>query len=169
MAILNPDHLFDQARRLVTLSPAGPPRQVDLRRAISSAYYGLFHFTLASLADLFVGKAYQATSRYALVYRAIDHRSLRILCVEAQKRSPSRGYGPYIPATGFGAEIALFAGAVIDLQEKRHQADYNPQPRFRTRDAVLAIAAARSAVRSFKQAGEHQQKAFLTLLLCPPR
>jgi hypothetical protein len=39
LAILNPEHLFEQAEKLVIPPPAGPPRQVDIRRAVSAAYY----------------------------------------------------------------------------------------------------------------------------------
>src|SRR5215216_7618181 len=45
VAILNPEHLFDQAEKLILSPPAGRPRQVDIRRAISAAYYGVFHAT----------------------------------------------------------------------------------------------------------------------------
>src|SRR5262249_25719796 len=51
VAILDPEHLFDQADRLVAPPPAGPPRQADVRRAISAAYYAVFHGTLAAVAD----------------------------------------------------------------------------------------------------------------------
>jgi hypothetical protein len=138
---------------------------VDLRRAISSAYYGLFHFTLTSLADEFVGVTERATSRYVLVYRSIDHRTLREVCSEVQKPNPPQRYAPYFPSNGFGPNIQAFATVAVELQE----ADYNPQPRFRTSDAKLAIATARSAVRRFQRAHVERRKAFLTLLLCPPR
>jgi hypothetical protein len=85
VTILNPDHLFEQADKLISPPPAGPPRQVDLRRAISSSYYGLFHACLVAAADEFVGVTQRATSRYALVYRSIDHKTLREVCNEAKK------------------------------------------------------------------------------------
>ena len=50
VAVLNPDHFFEQADTLMA-PPAGAPRQVDLRRAISNAYYGVFHAILAAAAD----------------------------------------------------------------------------------------------------------------------
>ena len=169
MAILNPDHLFGQADKLVVPPSAGRPRQVDLRRAISSAYYGLFHFTIASLADEFVGIAQRSTASYVLVYRGVDHRTLRDTCAEVQKQNPPQRYAPYVPDNGFGANIQAFATAAIELQEKRHRADYNLEPLVRTSDAQLAIATARSAVRRFGRANATRRKAFLTLLLCPPR
>src|SRR5262249_29408591 len=81
VAILNPDHLFEQADKLIAPPPHGPPRQVDLRRAISSAYYGVFHAVLAAVANSFIGSTKQSTSLYSLVYRSIDHHALRNLCL----------------------------------------------------------------------------------------
>lgn len=169
MAILNPDHLFEQADKLVTPPPAGPPRQVDLRRAISGAYYGLFHSALTAAADEFVGANQRATARYALVYRSIDHKTLRAVCAEAKRQPPSAKYAPYLPDKGFDAHIEAFSTAAADLQEKRLMADFDPQPRFRTSDAKLAIGTARSAVRRFGQASQEHRRMFLTLLLRPPR
>jgi len=164
-----PDHLYEQAEKLVAPPPAGPPRQVDLRRAISAAYYRLFHFCLTAAADEFVGVGQRVTTRYALVYRSIDHKTLRDLCAEAKKQTPPAKYAPYVPTGGFDPNIQAFSTAAIDLQEKRNRADYNPELRFRTSDAKLAISAARSAVQRFRTAGEEHRKAFLTLLVCPPR
>jgi hypothetical protein len=49
MPPLDPEELLEQARRL-----AAEPTQADLRRAISAAYYGLFHFFLTAAADMIV-------------------------------------------------------------------------------------------------------------------
>lgn len=69
MAILNPEHLFEQAEKLVIPPSAGPPRQVDVRRAVSASYYGVFHAAAAAEADHFVGVTKRSTSQYGLVYR----------------------------------------------------------------------------------------------------
>ncbi len=169
MTILNPEHLLQQADRLLRAVSPGPPRQVDVRRAESAAYYGLFHFTLTALADEVVGITLRTTSRYALVYRAIDHSALKKLCVEASLPRPSRKFRPYVPSAGLGPDIHSFAVAVVELQDRRHLADYDPLSRLRPRDARLAIATARSAITRFKAAPPENQKLFLTLLLCPPR
>jgi uncharacterized protein (UPF0332 family) len=169
MATLNPEHLFEQATELVAPPGAGAPRQVDLRRAISAAYYGVFHFALTALADEFVGKTQRTSSRYTLVYRSVDHRALKDLCNEAKKPTLPARYLAYLPEGGFGPNIQAFAAAVADLQEKRHAADYNPQPRFTINEARIAIRLAKSAVRRFQRAKQERRKAFLTLLICPPR
>jgi len=132
VAILNPDHLFEQAERLVAPPPAGPPRQVDLRRAISAAYYGVFHFILTAAADEFVGVTKRTDRRYVLVYRSVDHRSLKDLCEEVRKQTLKSKYQQNAPTNGFGANIQAFAIAFIELQEKRHAADYDPSIRVKT-------------------------------------
>ena len=142
---------------------------MDLRRAISSAYYGLFHFASAAVADEFVGANQRATPRYALLYRSIGQRTLKDVCIEARRQRPSARYAPYCPSGGFGPDIEAFAAAAVELQEKRHSADYDPLPRFRTLDAKLVVGTARSAIHRFARASAESRKAFLTLLLCSPR
>jgi len=169
VAILNPDHLFEQAERLIVPSPAGAPRQVDLRRAISSAYYGLFHATLIAAADHFVGATKRSTPKYALVYRSVNHRSLRSLGSQIIKPTLPTNFVPYGPRNAFGADIRAFAAAVVELQEKRHAADYDPLIRAESSDALLAVSVARSAGARLNRAGGRRRIAFLTLLLFPPR
>jgi uncharacterized protein (UPF0332 family) len=168
VAILNLDHLFEQAEKLITIA-AGPPRQVDIRRAISAAYYATFHATITAAADRFIGTTNRDTSRYGLVYRSVSHAWLRDLCKEAKKPIPSNKFGPYVPSNGFGANINAFATAVAELQEKRHAADYDPMICMNKSDAALAISTARAALGRLERASEPERLAFLSLLLFSPR
>lgn len=168
MAILNPDHLFEQADRLIT-SSVGPPRQVDIRRAISAAYYATFHATITAAVDQFIGVTNRDESRYGLVYRSVSHAWLRDLCKEVQKSTPSNKFKPYVPDDGFGPNINAFATAVVELQEKRHAADYDVMIRMNKSDALLAISTARAALRRFEKANKTRRVAFLSMLLFPPR
>jgi hypothetical protein len=140
-----------------------------LRRAISSAYYSLFHHAMTCLADEFVGASQRGTSRYVLVYRSVDHRTLKDLCGRVLHHGASARYSRHVPAAGFGGHLQAFAMVATELQEKRLEANYDPAPRFKTADAKIAIEAARSAIARFGGAQQDQRKAFLTLLLCPPR
>ena len=169
MAVLNPDHFLEQADLLRSPPRGGAPRQVDLRRSISAAYYAVFHAVLTAATDDLVGATRQATARYTLVYRSIEHRTLRALCVEATKPQLSAKYRKYAPATGFGADLRGFAETVVELQEKRHTADYDPSVRFTTVDGQLAIMAARRAIERLAALRRDERQIFLTLLLFPPR
>jgi hypothetical protein len=112
VAVLNPDHLFEQANKLIAVQ-VGPPRQVDIRRAISAAYYATFHATITAAADLFIGVTNRDTSRYGLVYRGVSHAWLRDLCKEVQKQNLPNKFRPHAPSNGFGPNITAFAAAVV--------------------------------------------------------
>jgi uncharacterized protein (UPF0332 family) len=168
VAILNPDHLFEQAGKLIS-AQAGRTRQADIRRAISAAYYAIFHATITAAVDQFVGVTNRDRSRYGLVYRSVSHAWLRDLCREVQKPTLSKRFRPYAPATGFGSNITTFAAAIVELQEKRHSADYDVMIRVNRSDAALAIATARAALKRFSKASRARRLAFLGLLLFQPR
>jgi hypothetical protein len=168
VAVLNPNHLFEQASKLITIQ-VGPPRQVDIRRAISAAYYATFHATITAAADQFIGATHRDTSRYGLVCRSVSHAWLRDLCREVQKPTLSNRFKPHAPSNGFGANITAFAAAVVELQEKRHAADYDVMIRMNKSDAVLAISTAKAALRRFDKASKARRLAYLSVLLFPPR
>lgn len=169
MAVLNAGHLLDQSELLIRPPSAGSPRQVDLRRAVSSAYYAVFHKVMAALADEVVGKTHPSTPRYSQVYRSVSHKALRTLCVEAAKPSAPDRIRRYVPGADFGADLGVFAEAVIELQKKRHTADYDPLARLKTSDAKLAVGLGRRAIARFDLADPDRRRAFLYLLAFPPR
>lgn len=65
--------------------------------------------------------------------------------------------------------VVAFAAAAVDLQEKRHFADYDVMIRMNRSDAVLAISTAPAALARFNGAGQVDKLAFLSLLLFQPR
>jgi hypothetical protein len=169
LTLPNPQHFFQRALRLVASPSSGPPRQADLRRAISDAYYGIFHATLAAAADQFVGTSKRASSKYALVYRSISHGAIRELCLDLQKQTLTRSLARHAPAGGFGSDLTAYAEVVVELQEKRISADYDPLKRYRSSEAVTAVATARNGLNRFKSATDAEREAFLALLVFKPR
>jgi len=168
VTIPNPEHFFEQAEQLVSSSASRRPRQVDLRRAISNAYYAVFHATVRAVADHIVGRSARAAPHYALVYRSVDHRALRELCKEIQKSTLAAKYRQYAP-DGFGPEIGAFAHAVVELQIRREAADYDPLADFKRSDAHIAISLGRGALQRFERARDSERDSFLNLLLFRPR
>jgi hypothetical protein len=166
LTLLNAQHFFQRATRFAASS--GPPRQVDLRRAISDAYYGIFHATLAAAADQFVGASKRATSQYILVYRSISHGAVRELCAEVNKPTTSRLFVRHVPPGGFGSDLRGYAEGLLELQEKRLLADYDPQKRYRRSDALLAISTAQRALTQFENTTNTEREAFLALLVIKP-
>jgi hypothetical protein len=167
VAILNPEHLLDQAERLISWA-RGAPRQADLRRAVSDTYYALFHAVCAAAANQFVGSSRQTDPLYGLVYRSVEHRSLRQLCEDIGKPVLPARYQPYLSNRSLGLGIEFFALVVVDLQAKRHAADYDPMSRLSISDARTAIRMARRALLVF-EIPRRGRRLFLMLLLFPLR
>jgi hypothetical protein len=99
----------------------------------------------------------------------VNHGDLKQLCLELRKPTAPPKWRPYIGETKTGPEIAAYASALVQLQEARHTADYDPTARFVTSDVLTYIGIARSGVSRFFQATTEQRAQFLTLLLSPPR
>jgi hypothetical protein len=173
MANLNPSHLLEQAERLLQPRRSGKSltliRQVDRRRAISAAYYAVFHAILGELADAFVGRDLRRTKQYALAYRYLEHKHLENFSNQVVKQTPEKKFQPYFPDGGFDNAIRKFASLVVELKGDRHSADYDPSQWVTIADARLAITQARRAIELFKSAPESQRQIFLTLLAFPPR
>jgi hypothetical protein len=169
LTLLSPHHFFQRATRLAASPSSGPPRQVDLRRAISDAYYGIFHATLAAAADQFVGASKRSTNRYVLVYRSISHGAIYELCSEVRKPALPRSLVRHVPPGGFGGNLRGYAAGLLELQAKRLAADYDPLTRYRRADAVAAVIVAQSALTRFKNTTDAEREAFLALLVFKPR
>lgn len=169
MAVLNPLHLLEQARSLVRLNPGRKPRQIELRRAISAAYYAVFHQLSIAAADEFLGATLRSDPRYALIYRSIDHGQVRRLCEDAAKSNPPPKYARYLQVRPFTSGIKNFANALAVLQSRQHEADYDPSISLGSVDALYAIDLAERAIAAFNAAPHDERKLFLTFLLFPPR
>ena len=77
--MIDPQELIDTCRKLAPAAATPPPSEADLRRAISTAYYAVFHTLAASNAELIAGQPQSSVSAYAWerVYRRLDHGRAR--------------------------------------------------------------------------------------------
>lgn len=107
-------------------SRRGRPRQAELRRAVSTAYYALFHTLARCGADLVAGstKQHRSQSAWQQTYRALDHGETRKRCAP-----PTR-------LAEFPIGIQDFAASFVRMQRLRHWADYDPLSMFK-RSLVL--------------------------------
>lgn len=129
-----PRHLLEQARHLVTQGQRRP-RQVNLRRGVSSAYYSLFHLLAQDAARAFVPKS-DAGLRL-LLPRVCVHEEMASAC----RTFASGGSLPAVlqqiyPNLTVPSRLAGIAQAFIDLQKARHDADYATHREW-TRTMVL--------------------------------
>lgn len=63
----------------------------------------------------------------------------------------------------------MYSEFVLELQEKRISADYDPLKRYQRSDSLSAIAVAQLALSRFKAATDAERQAFLALLVFKPR
>lgn len=149
---MKPADLIAQARRLAKAS-VRRPRDVDLRRAVSAAYYALFHAVARQSADLLVGtaSAQRSNKAWRQTYRAIQHGDAKSRC-----RS--------LPST-FTQDLSDVAEAFVVLQSLRHDADYDPTVAFLRKDVESHILQAETAIAKLRGADISDRRAFVIWLL----
>ncbi len=148
---MRPRDLIASAKKLVGEGQVGSPKQSDLKRALSTAYYAMFHALCWNCADSFIGTANAATraqSAWRQAYRAVEHGRAKNQC----KNNAVMGRFP--------AEIQDFANQFVDAQERRHEADYDPFSKFTRHDVLIAIDAANTAIKKLKEPNIKHRKAF---------
>ena len=130
------DDLRKQARQLAIREPKRP-RQASLRRAISTVYYGLFHLLVADSSRFLLAGQNRQHLRETLA-RAFAHADMKKV---AQQFATNRVQGKIAPALASNpipVELQDVAQAFIDLQQARHEADYDVSRRF-TRSETLDL------------------------------
>jgi len=117
-----PQDLLELAHSLLVLEPRRP-KQATLRRAISTAYYALFHLLVSDSAKFVVSGS--RNELRAMVARAYDHSTMRKVCRDFAKPSAfalQRATG----RSAVPAQLRAVARSFFSLQEQRHAADYDP-------------------------------------------
>lgn len=121
---MNSLHMLEAARDLALKK--GPPRQADLRRAVSTAYYALFHAICRLNADHLIGRGKRSSDAWLRTYRALDH----VRAKEEFRKTSTRSLSP---------EVAQIGASFILLQDARHRADYDPRPFSMSRNQVFSL------------------------------
>lgn len=149
------DDLLAHALDLVHTSP---PTQLSLRRAVSAAYYAVFHFLI-----------FEATSNWGndslrtALGRAYDHgvmktSSERILDT---KKFPFAGEDATVVKT-----LRFVARTFNQLQENRHFADYNLTKDLDPTEALTQVKSAEEIFNTWPSIREQQiAQAYLVSLL----
>jgi hypothetical protein len=164
---IDPLKLLEAAQRQAgTNRGRGRPSPVQLRSAVSNAYYALFHALSRRAAEhLFRRGTRQQKLRLA---RTFGHRDLKVACswvAGREKRVPQhvRSIVDFLK----GSPIEGIAASFCDLQEARHQADYDHLMPFSKATTLAHIADSRTAIDALDKANERQRQAFFALLaLC---
>jgi len=149
--------LIGTARQLVSAS-SKRPKEANLRCSISACYYAVFHCLAKLAADSLIGKTpgKRPNKAWVEVYRGLNHGTCHAACRDAAN-------------INFPREIKDFAENFVQLQDIRHQADYDPKFRPTKRDAEFYIALAEKSVSEIENVAMVDKKAFSAWILITSR
>lgn len=141
---IHPGELLDLADVIAgRRARAGRPRTIELRRAISSAYYAIFHELVGQCtADMVRGGAGTPATE-ATISRWVAHSDVRQLAEAAAGLRTGALRGVLAPTSG---DVTLVADAFVALQDARELADYDDTYDVSRRLALGHVDTARDAV-----------------------
>jgi uncharacterized protein (UPF0332 family) len=136
------DDLLEQAYILANLD-LPKPKQANLRRAISSAYYSLFHLLTTEGSQRMSPK--RPIVLAPRIARAFAHSEMKQVCRVIYQSNRSVVLDSIHPE-GFSTEIRLVAEIFVELQDQRLLADYDLTINF---DLIRVIELLDSASAAF--------------------
>ncbi|MGP4749879.1 hypothetical protein [Agrobacterium pusense] len=147
--------LLTTARELVDKKN---PRQANLKRAVSSVYYAMFHCLCESCANNFIGKS-NGKAAWRQTYRALQHTFAKKACDSVNDKKQKA------ILEKFPDEIQDFANQFYNMQLKRHEADYDPYIRFKKSAVIADIRMIEATIKAFEAVSSADRKAFSALVL----
>ena len=138
----------DLLKQALQLSHSTPLTQAGLRRAVSSAYYAVFHLLIAEA----VSNWSNAALRPALG-RAFDHGIMKT----ASNRLLNTKDFPFAGEVQAVADgLRFVARTFVQLQEDRHFADYNLTKDLELTDALSQVKSAENVFAIWSTIGTEQ-------------
>ncbi len=138
--------LLDQAEQLAQLDPRRP-KQANLRRAVSSAYYALFHLLAWEASALYAAEPGMA----ARINRTHNHGEMKKASSMIANDKLPKAVQP--PSGGYTTppDLKSVANAFVSLQQARHEADYDLSRTFRKQEALDFVESARQAFEAWER------------------
>lgn len=161
--------LLAAARLLLGENNKGAPHQARLRRAVSAAYYALFHAIARAATDAAIGARHRKAPRYEIFYRGFEHRRMREGCEAVDKPTMKPKYQQAFGQATVSQELRDVANAFVNLQKWRHWADYSPSGKMTRSQARDLVDLAEFGVKQLVAAEPEPRKNFLVLLMIAAR
>jgi len=163
------EDLLAQAIALAKIDPK-KPKQVNLRRAVSSVYYALFHYLVHEGCCQQIGTQHVQSPFRHVIGRGYSHSVMKQACAsfgggtlkEAVKKGlpldANRNYPIPKPIRDLAATFA-------ELQEKRQLADYDLSERFARAEVLTLIEEVEDAIKKFGKLPASNDKSFFLACL----
>jgi uncharacterized protein (UPF0332 family) len=158
------DDLRDQAQQLAR-AERYRPKQSSLRRAVSTAYYSLFHLLIDEAARLMLGGSRHQRSHRDAIARGFSHSSMVGACKSFAAASLPRALTEMLPRFSVSAELRVVADTFGELQYQRHQADYNRAAAFTRSEVVELLSSLDSAMEAWKRVRKDETARFFLVCL----
>lgn len=163
-----PEGFLEQAQHLVKREPKRP-KQASLRRAISTAYYALFHLLISEA----VLNWKRAEDRVELA-RMFEHTHMRSVCAnkrdelnrEFKEKKAGRSNHEEVVKRNLHRVVSTF----VQMHEQRELADYDYSSIWTRTDVLPKVEAVDNAFKAWKTIrDEDTAQAFLFTLLYKKR
>ena len=130
-----------------TEDPNATPTPDHLRRAVSTAYYAVFHALANSNADCLIGPPNDPLLKHAWhrVRRGLDHDAGRRNLEQDRHR--------------FSAPVQEFIATFVSLQNARHAADYDASRQFSPTEVQSWIDQAEKTITDFMSVDLSERRA----------
>ena len=156
------DDLLELAKHLAYLEPTNP-RQASLRRAVSTAYYALFHLLISDATA-----NWRRPELRPEIGRIFGHGKMKSASVE--KRSELDAHFKKDPPPSqeltVSKHLRTVANTFVQVQQRREDADYNTGKEWTQTDVVAEIDAVTAAFESWSTIREEPvAQAYLVSLL----
>lgn len=159
-----PNDLLEQAKMLHALDPRRP-KQASLRRAISAAYYALFHLLIEEATTMMFGGQLDRKRFRDVLGRGFSHSSMNAACksfgVGALPTALSNILGLLVIPT----DLQTVGSVFVQLQQMRHQADYNMARRFSKSEVLVLVQDAEEAFLAWQKVRNDEAARFFLMSL----
>jgi hypothetical protein len=136
-----PKDLLEQAESLANREPKRP-KQASLRRAVSTAYYAVFHLLAAEGSEMLAPNVDKSTLH--LIQRWFDHGEMKKTCGKFSVSPLTTPLKELLGETA-SADLHRVVRTFIVLQEARHSADYDMSWNLTRAQTLLFVQQARDA------------------------
>lgn len=163
--------LLSQAR-ILAKAGAKRPKQADLRRAISTAYYSLFHHLCEEVTKEFFGVSAADQKFRALAKRSIAHTKIKVVLEQFRRREPAGILVPFwnLKRDPWGIvpnqDLDRLRRIFWKLQEMRHEADYDFSRGFSRQDALDACDEAKQGIEACDRLKQNDPQIMKLLSMC---
>lgn len=138
LAMAFAEDLLEQARHLARREK-GRPKQASLRRAVSTAYYSLFHLLIADAVA-----NWRRSDQRAALARVFEHRKMNSASSDAAKKQFPGQNATYVD------HLKTVANAFVQLQQHRYTADYDNSQKWSRTQVLAQISLATKAFTSWR-------------------